>query len=106
MPSDQSSGTSVGSPGPTDVLIAGGGQAAVHLASALREFGWQSAVTIVSEEPHPPYQRPPLSKAFLSSNADPATLEFHSAEHYARERITVLTGPGWPAGRGGPPVTP
>ena len=44
--------------------------------------------------PHPPYQRPPLSKAFLSSNAGPATLEFHSAEHYERERITVLTGDG------------
>jgi hypothetical protein len=37
-------------------------------------------------------QRPPLSKAFLSGNAEVATLEFRSAEHYERERITVLTG--------------
>jgi 3-phenylpropionate/trans-cinnamate dioxygenase ferredoxin reductase component len=92
MPSVQAGGASFGSPGADGVLIVGGGQAAVHLASSLRELGWQAAVTIVSEEPHPPYQRPPLSKAFLSGNADPATLEFRSPEHYERERITVLTG--------------
>jgi 3-phenylpropionate/trans-cinnamate dioxygenase ferredoxin reductase subunit len=74
------------------VLIVGGGQAAVHLAGSLRELGWQAAVTIVSEEAHPPYQRPPLSKAFLSGTADPTTLEFRSPERYVRERITVLTG--------------
>jgi 3-phenylpropionate/trans-cinnamate dioxygenase ferredoxin reductase subunit len=87
----QSGSASTGSPGADGVLIVGGGQAAVQLASSLRELGWQAAVTIVSEEPHAPYQRPPLSKAFLSGNADPATLESRSAEHYERERITVLT---------------
>ena len=87
----QSSSASTGSPGADGVLIVGGGQAAVQLASSLRELGWQAAVTIVSEEPHAPYQRPPLSKAFLSGNADPATLESRSAEHYERERITLLT---------------
>jgi 3-phenylpropionate/trans-cinnamate dioxygenase ferredoxin reductase subunit len=92
MPSVQSSGASAGSPGAGGVLIVGGGQAAMHLASSLRELGWQAAVTIVSEEPRAPYQRPPLSKAFLSGNADPATLEFRSAERYEDERITVLTG--------------
>jgi 3-phenylpropionate/trans-cinnamate dioxygenase ferredoxin reductase subunit len=74
------------------VLIVGGGQAAVHLASSLRDLGWQAAVTIVSEENHAPYQRPPLSKAFLSGNAQVTTLMFRSAEHYERDRITVLTG--------------
>jgi 3-phenylpropionate/trans-cinnamate dioxygenase ferredoxin reductase subunit len=74
------------------VLIVGGGQAAVHLASSLRDLNWQAAVTIVSEENHAPYQRPPLSKAFLSGNAQVTTLEFRSAEHYERDRITVLTG--------------
>jgi len=92
MPSTQSSSTSAGSPGPDGVLIVGGGQAAMQLAISLRELGWQAAVTIVSEEPCAPYQRPPLSKAFLSGKADPTTLEFRSAEHYERERITVLTG--------------
>lgn len=92
MPSVQSSSPSAGSPGAGGVLIVGGGQAAVHLASSLRDLGWQAAVTIVSEEDHAPYQRPPLSKAFLSGNAQVTTLEFRSAEHYERDRITVLTG--------------
>jgi 3-phenylpropionate/trans-cinnamate dioxygenase ferredoxin reductase component len=92
MPSVQSSGASAGSPGAGGVLIVGGGQAAVHLASSLRELGWQAAVTIVSEEPRAPYQRPPLSKAFLSGKTDPATLEFRSAERYRDDRITLLTG--------------
>jgi 3-phenylpropionate/trans-cinnamate dioxygenase ferredoxin reductase component len=92
MPSVQSSSPSADSPGADDVLIVGGGQAAVHLASSLRDLGWQAAVTIVSEEDHAPYQRPPLSKAFLSGDAQVTTLEFRSAEHYERDRITVLTG--------------
>jgi len=92
MPSVQSSSPSAGSPGADGVLIVGGGQAAVHLASSLRDLDWQAAVTIVSEEDHAPYQRPPLSKAFLSGNAQVTTLEFRSAEHYERDRITVLTG--------------
>ena len=85
MPSVQSSSTSAGSPGPGGVLIVGGGQAAMQLAISLRELGWQEAVTIVGEEPYAPYQRPPLSKAFLSGNAEATTLEFRSAEQYARD---------------------
>jgi 3-phenylpropionate/trans-cinnamate dioxygenase ferredoxin reductase component len=92
MPSVRSGSASAGSPGAGGVLIVGGGQAAMHLASSLREHGWQAAVTIVSEEARAPYQRPPLSKAFLSGKTDPATLEFRSAEQYERDRITVLTG--------------
>src|ERR1700753_1205127 len=92
MPSVQSSSPTSGAPGADGVLIVGGGQAAMHLASSLRELGWQAAVTIVSEESRAPYQRPPLSKAFLSGTADPTTLEFRSAEQYERDRISVLTG--------------
>jgi 3-phenylpropionate/trans-cinnamate dioxygenase ferredoxin reductase subunit len=83
---------SAGSPGAGGVLIVGGGQAAMQLAISLRELGWQAAVTIAGDEPYAPYQRPPLSKTFLSGNADAATLEFRKAEHYERERITLLTG--------------
>jgi 3-phenylpropionate/trans-cinnamate dioxygenase ferredoxin reductase component len=92
MPGEQSSSTSAGSPGADGVLIVGGGQAAMQLAISLRELGWQAAVTIAGDEPYAPYQRPPLSKAFLSGDADPATLEFRSVERYEQERITLLTG--------------
>src|SRR5215469_7311295 len=92
MPSVQSGSASAGSPGADGVLIVGGGQAAMQLAISLRELGWREAVTIAGDEPYPPYQRPPLSKAFLSGNAEATTLEYRSAEHYAREGITLLTG--------------
>jgi 3-phenylpropionate/trans-cinnamate dioxygenase ferredoxin reductase subunit len=74
------------------VLIVGGGQAAMQLAISLRELGWQEAVTIAGDEAYAPYQRPPLSKAFLSGNAEVTTLEFRSAERYERERVALLTG--------------
>jgi 3-phenylpropionate/trans-cinnamate dioxygenase ferredoxin reductase subunit len=90
--SEQADGTSVGSPGADGVLIVGGGQAAMQLAISLRELGWQAPVTIVGDEPHAPYQRPPLSKAFLSGNAEPATLQFRSPAQYEKEQITLLTG--------------
>jgi 3-phenylpropionate/trans-cinnamate dioxygenase ferredoxin reductase subunit len=92
MPSWQPGSAPAGSSEADGVLIVGGGQAAVHLASALRELGWQAAITIVSEEPNPPYQRPPLSKAFLSGKTEATTLELRSAEWYEHDRITLLTG--------------
>src|SRR6266567_1142480 len=72
------------------VLIVGGGQAAVQMAVSLRELGWQAPITIASGEAHSPYQRPPLSKAFLSSDADVSSLAFRSDDFYERERITLL----------------
>jgi 3-phenylpropionate/trans-cinnamate dioxygenase ferredoxin reductase component len=72
------------------VLIVGGGQAAVQIAVSLRELGWQAPITIATGEAHAPYQRPPLSKAFLSGDADVTSLAFRSDDFYERERITLL----------------
>ena len=72
------------------VLIVGGGQAAVQLATALRDLGWTGPVTIASEEPHAPYNRPPLSKAFLSGRADASSLAFRDDDFYPRAGITLL----------------
>ncbi len=74
----------------TGVLIVGGGQAAVQIAASLRELGWTEPVTIASAEPHAPYHRPPLSKAFLSGRADAASLGFRADDFYPRENITLL----------------
>jgi len=89
MPSVQSGSTSAGSPGAGGVLIVGGGRTAMQLAISLRELGWQEPVTIAGDEPSAPYQRPPLSKAFLSGNAEVATLEFRSAEHSPCDYLAV-----------------
>jgi 3-phenylpropionate/trans-cinnamate dioxygenase ferredoxin reductase subunit len=50
---------------PDEILIIGGGLAAGRLASEYRKAGGEADVTIVSSEPDPPYNRPPLTKGFL-----------------------------------------
>ncbi|MFF3277053.1 NAD(P)/FAD-dependent oxidoreductase [Streptomyces chrestomyceticus] len=52
------------------VVVVGAGLAGVQTAVALREQGWRGAVTVLGEEPHQPYDRPPLSKAVLLGKAD------------------------------------
>ncbi|MGW0605678.1 NAD(P)/FAD-dependent oxidoreductase [Streptomyces sp. NPDC002644] len=52
------------------VVIAGAGMAGVRTAVALRERGFDGTVTLIGAEPHPPYDRPPLSKAVLLGQAD------------------------------------
>ncbi|GGU54086.1 oxidoreductase [Streptomyces albospinus] len=52
------------------VVIAGAGIAGVQTAVALREQGWRGAITLLGDEPHRPYDRPPLSKAVLLGKAD------------------------------------
>jgi p-cumate 2,3-dioxygenase ferredoxin reductase component len=47
------------------IVIAGAGQAGGRAAEALRARGFQGAITMLGEEPHPPYERPQLSKAML-----------------------------------------
>ncbi|GLW13545.1 MULTISPECIES: NAD(P)/FAD-dependent oxidoreductase [Streptomyces] len=52
------------------VVIVGAGIAGVQTAVALREQGWRGAITLLGDEPHQPYDRPPLSKAVLLGKAD------------------------------------
>jgi 3-phenylpropionate/trans-cinnamate dioxygenase ferredoxin reductase subunit len=73
-------------------LIVGASQAGVQLAVTLRELGDTAPVTLVGAEPHPPYQRPPLSKEFLSGAAERASLEFRTAAFYAEAGIELVCG--------------
>ncbi len=47
------------------IVIIGGGLAGAKAAVALREGSFEGSVTIVGDESHPPYERPPLSKEYL-----------------------------------------
>ena len=47
------------------VVIVGAGQAGAALAAKLRSLGHQGEIVMLGDEPAPPYQRPPLSKAYL-----------------------------------------
>jgi 3-phenylpropionate/trans-cinnamate dioxygenase ferredoxin reductase subunit len=70
------------------IVIVGGGHAGAQLCVSLAEAGQGARVTLVCAEPELPYQRPPLSKAFLKDAQ--ATLQPHRAEAwYAEQGITL-----------------
>lgn len=62
----------------TGVLVAGGGQTGLAVASELRALGYAKALTLIGGEPCLPYQRPPLSKGFLSGAGEQATAAAHA----------------------------
>lgn len=70
-------------------LIVGASQAGVQLATSLRELGDDEPILLVGCEPRPPYQRPPLSKAYLSGKATAESLELRSLEWYAEKRVDL-----------------
>jgi 3-phenylpropionate/trans-cinnamate dioxygenase ferredoxin reductase component len=72
------------------VVIVGGGLAAARTAEQLRRSEYAGPITIVSDEDHLPYDRPPLSKEVLRSETDDVTLK--PAEFYAENDITVVLG--------------
>jgi NADPH-dependent 2,4-dienoyl-CoA reductase/sulfur reductase-like enzyme len=57
------------------VEVVGGGLAGLQTEAALRAQGYDGALTLLGAEPHPPYDRPPLSKAVLMGESDDSTLE-------------------------------
>ncbi len=74
------------------VVIVGAGQAGGETAIRLRQLGYAGPVTLIGEEPLPPYQRPPLSKAYLSGALPLERLLLKPEEAYAEENIVLLKG--------------
>jgi 3-phenylpropionate/trans-cinnamate dioxygenase ferredoxin reductase subunit len=64
------------------IIIAGAGHAGGSAAAMLRQLGWKTGITLVGEEPLPPYQRPPLSKAWLTGEADADSLALRPLSFY------------------------
>ncbi|MGC5345932.1 NAD(P)/FAD-dependent oxidoreductase [Streptomyces sp. DT171] len=61
------------------VVVVGAGMAGVRTAVALREQGFTGSVTLIGAEPHPPYDRPPLSKAVLLGTAEHSAFDIDFA---------------------------
>lgn len=74
------------------IVIVGAGQAGVMTAEALRSGGYEGAITMLGDEPHGPYHRPPLSKAWMAGEMDAAQLVMRAPEMLARKNITLRTG--------------
>ncbi|WP_280438135.1 NAD(P)/FAD-dependent oxidoreductase [Nocardia carnea] len=77
---------------PGSIVVVGASHAAVHFADRLRDTGYDGAITLVSHEPRLPYQRPPLSKAWLKGEATSESLLLRDPAHYADKEIELVTG--------------
>lgn len=75
---------------PRGVLIVGASQAGVQLASSLRSGSYPGPITLVGEEPHLPYQRPPLSKDFLLGAINTEDLRLRTAEFFKEQDIALV----------------
>src|SRR5450631_4433465 len=70
-------------------VIIGAGQAGGYAAMALREAGFTGRILLIGDEPHRPYDRPPLSKAMLTEEPVPPVAHFHDAAKLAERDITL-----------------
>ena len=61
---------------PNPVIIVGASMGGLRAAEALRRFGYAGAITVIGEEPHAPYNRPPLSKEVLAAEVSHAAVAF------------------------------
>lgn len=74
------------------IVIVGAGQAGYQVAASLRQEGFDGAITLVGDEPGVPYQRPPLSKAYLLGKVGVAALRFRPPEYFDEHRIARIQG--------------
>jgi 3-phenylpropionate/trans-cinnamate dioxygenase ferredoxin reductase component len=71
------------------VVIIGAGHAGGTVVATLRQYGWKGPITLIGAEPVPPYQRPPLSKAWLKREADASSLALRAAAFYPANAIEL-----------------
>jgi 3-phenylpropionate/trans-cinnamate dioxygenase ferredoxin reductase component len=73
------------------VIIVGAGHAGFQLAASLRQAGFAERIALLNDEGHLPYQRPPLSKAYLKGTGGPDSLMFRPDKFYQDNRIELIT---------------
>ncbi len=74
------------------IVIAGGGQAAVQAADTLRRKGYAGRLTLVAEEPWLPYQRPPLSKKYLAGALERERLYIRPEKFFTEHHVQTRFG--------------
>lgn len=74
------------------VVVVGAGHAGGALCGFLRQYGFEGGITMVGAEIHAPYQRPPLSKAWLKGEVDTSALLLKKPEWYAESAISLRLG--------------
>ncbi|KFI31167.1 pyridine nucleotide-disulfide oxidoreductase [Haematobacter massiliensis] len=71
----------------TRIVVVGAGQAGASLVAKLRSLGFAGTITLIGEEPVPPYQRPPLSKKYLLGELEEERLYLRPMQFYADNNI-------------------
>ena len=74
------------------VVVAGAGLAAVRLSEFLRRRGFDGSIVLVGDEPHLPYDRPPLSKEILTGKSRPEDATFKDEQAFADLDVELRTG--------------
>lgn len=72
------------------ICVVGTGQAGLELALALRQQGSMAPVALIGEEPHLPYQRPPLSKAYLKGEVSAQSLLLRQQQVYDKAGVQLM----------------
>ena len=72
-----------------NVVVIGAGQAALQTIMSLRQGGYEAAITLVGDEAYLPYQRPPLSKAYLSGKMERDRLFLKPDAFYTDNQVTL-----------------
>ncbi len=78
--------------GPMSIVIVGAGLAGATAATELRDQGYEGSIVLVGAENHPPYERPPLSKAYLLGEDPFEKALVHPAEWYAEHDVDLRLG--------------
>jgi 3-phenylpropionate/trans-cinnamate dioxygenase ferredoxin reductase subunit len=75
-----------------DVLIVGAGHGGAQAAIQLRQLGFEGSIGVIGEEPELPYERPPLSKDYLSGDKAFERMLLRPPHFWAERNVTFLTG--------------
>jgi 3-phenylpropionate/trans-cinnamate dioxygenase ferredoxin reductase subunit len=71
-------------------VVVGASHAAVQLMISLRQLGWEGAITVISDEDHQPYQRPPLSKAYLAGTVSADQMALRAPAAYEKLGVKFM----------------
>jgi 3-phenylpropionate/trans-cinnamate dioxygenase ferredoxin reductase subunit len=74
------------------IVIVGGSYAGLNAAAAARAAGFTGPITLVGDEPHLPYQRPPLSKDFLKGRVESSQLPLRAPKFFDDSAIELRRG--------------
>ena len=75
-----------------NLVVIGAGQSAIQCITSLKKEGYEGSITLVGEEEHLPYQRPPLSKGFLDDSINKERLYFKKLDFFTENKIQLKLG--------------